>query len=217
MSVETNLAAVVTRLNAIHSAVDEAAARVDAALSAMPAVNLLRNAACRSLDVHGNLTHPYGVWVPATSSGSAVIEVFDLEDPAVPVVLQDLSREKTKVNPVKVTLTKVAQDDGRVVLLNARPVIGWVSRGFLGVYAEEAGVTLDGRALPAGELITDLRYSNYRDWHIDGFDFRLGGAERVVWLVGPWVCAGRDQVAPLFVLNEELLLNLLTEDAVEGA
>jgi len=88
-----------------------------------------------------------------------------------------------------------------VYCLPRRGVRGFVSDGVLGVFTYDAGMRLNFQDVPVGELAHGFIHTRLIGHNLDGLVIKPGANNQKLWIVGPFVCAGRVSRAPLFPMS----------------
>lgn len=178
------------------------------ARSEFPAVNLLKNATARDTDNDGNFVSPISMYVGAQSTvlSYRIVPPDHADVPAEMAALVPISSTTVWFNMIEVTMSQNG-GTGYFLFLPSRPIRGLVSAGCLAVFAEHEGIEFVGQNLPAGELVRDINQTANKNWHIDMLRGTVTGENKKMWIVGPWVAAGKVKGSPLFILNDNMHLN----------
>lgn len=206
MGLEVTLAKLIAQFETLAGKADAAERRMEQAIETMPAVNLLKNAAMRQEDEDGNLLHPFSIYFSGSSEATMELRVVDSKAADFPVELQAIDARlfNARLNALEISVSRMGAGSGDFNLFPSQAVRGWTTIGCLGVWAEHEGIHFLNRKLEPGVLYQDLTISRHRNWHVDAFPGSVEGDNRKFWLIGPWICAGRAQATPLFVMNDAM-------------
>ncbi|KMW56986.1 hypothetical protein AIOL_001944 [Candidatus Rhodobacter oscarellae] len=190
---------------------DRVDAFADGARAEYPAVNLLRNARALDTDSNGGFVSPLGIYVPNDSEAVVTQRVLAPDHADIPAEIagftQNAGTPKYSFNVIEITGSKGASGSGRATLLPNRPVRGVHSSGFIAAQVSASGISVNYHDLDAGMVHEDVVWSETRFAHIDAFRIVFTGNNQKIWVVGPWVSAGKVSRSPLFLMHDTYFLN----------
>lgn len=174
-----------------------------------PAVNMLKNSRANQRDSDGDLISPLSLYAGSQATLMSQ-EVVLFNDVSLPDELNRITNNRGMLanNVIKVTLSK-GDGNGSFILLPSRPVIGKVTAGARAIFANKNGVTISGKVIEANTLYEDVR--TYKGetlhWNIDGLKGSVSSNDVILYIVAPWICAGRVEGHPTFFIDTRYKVN----------
>lgn len=175
-----------------------------------PAINLLRNSAAQERDTEGNYISPIAVYFTAGHTATATIEVLEWVDETLPQVVADAAVNKMdgativtrrSFNVIKVTYSANGTQNQPMIGLANVLKCGLSTCGARYVYTEGQDVYVNGHKIEPGVLTENVFLTSTPFANFDGMKIVSTDDDQVVYIIDPFVAAGRITVPPLTLFD----------------